>query len=107
MLRVVLTVRCVCVACVLRGPSCFQGLAPATQKSSINPKVLRLPHDYTRQLAKLVSCMAGNTHATHSQHDTQHERFSCKFSIKMRVVCKIRCLYLKTGFSVNSSKRAF
>ena len=26
-----------------------------------------------------------NTHATHSQHDTQHEDFPCKFSIKMPV----------------------
>ena len=25
-----------------------------------------------------------NTHATHSQHNTQHEHFSCKFSIKVR-----------------------
>ena len=29
-----------------------------------------------------------NTHATHSQHNTQHEHFSCKFSIKVRVVCQ-------------------
>ena len=29
-----------------------------------------------------------NTHATHSQHNTQHEHFSCKFSIKTCVVCK-------------------
>ena len=27
-----------------------------------------------------------NTHATHSQHNTQHEHFSCKFSITMRVL---------------------
>ena len=29
-----------------------------------------------------------NTHATHSQHNTQHEHFSCKFSIKVRGVCQ-------------------
>ena len=33
-----------------------------------------------------------NSHATHTQHtvkhNTQHEHFSCKFSIKVRVVCQ-------------------
>ena len=26
-----------------------------------------------------------NTHATHSQHNTQHEHFSCKFSMNVRI----------------------
>ena len=60
-------------------PSCFQSLAPATQKSSIDPKVLRLPHEYTRQLAKLVCCVA-LCHATHMQHtrNTQSTRHATR-----------------------------
>ena len=44
----------------------------------------------------LLFCVAGarlwkhdarvcNTHATHSQHNTQHEHFSCKFSMNVRI----------------------
>ena len=65
MLRVVLTVCCVALQGHATQPSCFQSLAPATQKSSINPKVLRLPRKCQRHLRTLCSHTAAKTHDFH------------------------------------------
>ena len=47
-----------------------------------------------------------NTHATHSQHNTQHEHFSSKFSIKTCVVCQNQILAFKDRILGQFSKSA-